>query len=182
MSPNPTPAGAVQVCLLGDFRIEVDGREVGSEAWPTRRARELVQMLALADGYRFPRERAMEELWPHLDPDAGAANLRKAAHHARQALGDPQAVVLRGGQVQLLPERSVETDVERFEREEDPALYRGVLLPAALYETWTQAPRERLRAQYLRLLRRAGALEQLVDADPTDEPAYRELMRRELEL
>ena len=138
-------------------------------------------MLALAHGHRLPRDRAIEALWPHLDPDAGAANLRKAAHHARQAFGDPKAVVLRGGEVQLLPERPVETDVERFEREDDPDLYNGDLLPDALYETWTQAPRERLRAQYLALLRRTDALERLVGADPTDEPAYRELMRRELE-
>lgn len=181
MSQNPTPAGTVQVCLLGDFSIGVEGREVAAEAWPTRRARELVQVLALADGHRLPRDQAIEALWPHLNADAGAANLRKAAHHARQAFGDPQGVVLRGGQVQLLPKRPVETDVERFEREDDPALYRGELLPDALHETWTQAPRERLRARYLVLLRRADALEQLVEADPTDEPAYRELMKRELE-
>ncbi len=181
MNRNPPHAGAVQIRLLGDFRVAFDGREVGDEAWPTRRSRELVQLLALASGHRLPRDQAIEALWSHLDPDAGAANLRKAAHHARQALGDPQAVILRDGQVRLLPERPVETDVERFERDEDPALYHGDLLPAAPYEAWTQAPRERLRARYLELLRQADALEQLIRVDPTDEPAYRELMRRELQ-
>lgn len=181
MSPDPIADGGVQVDLLGAFHVRVDGHEVRADAWPTRRAAELVQLLALADGHRLPRERAIEALWPHLDPDAGAANLRKAAHHARRALDDPEAVVLRGGHVLLLPERQIETDVERFERDDDPSLYRGDLLPGAPYETWTQAPRARLRARYLELLRSAGELELLVEAEPTDEAACRELMRRELE-
>ena len=58
--------------------------------------------------------------------------------------------------------------------------YGGDLLPEALYEEWTQAPRERLRSRYVELLRRSGQWERLVEVEPTDEPAYRELMRREL--
>lgn len=181
MSPNTTSEGAVHIDLLGDFRIRVNGREVLADAWPARRATELVQMLALAAGHRLPRERAIEALWPHLDPGAGAANLRKAAHHGRQALGDPDAVVLGGGQVRLFPALRIETDVEAFERDGDLALYRGDLLPDAPYETWAQAPRERLRARHLELLRSAGELDQLVAAEPTDEAAARQLMRRELD-
>jgi hypothetical protein len=59
--------------------------------------------------------------------------------------------------------------------------YTGDLLPEALYEEWTQAPRERLRSHYVELLRRSREFERLVEVEPTDEPAYRELMRRELE-
>ena len=58
--------------------------------------------------------------------------------------------------------------------------YTGDLLPEALYEEWTQAPRERLRSRYVELLRRSGQWERLVEVEPTDEPAYRELMRREV--
>ncbi len=181
MSPNSASDGAVQVDLMGEFRVRVDGREFQTVAWPTRRAAELVQLLALSEGRRLPRERAIEALWPHLDAAGGAANLRKAAHHARRALDDPGAIVLRGGYVQLFPGRPLETDVEEFEREEDLALYRGELLPDAPYESWAQAPRERLRARYIDLLRDAGELELLVGAEPSDEAAHRELMRRELD-
>jgi DNA-binding SARP family transcriptional activator/tetratricopeptide (TPR) repeat protein len=186
--------GGVRIELLGRFRVVVRDDEVVADAWPGRRAAELVGLLALADGHRLTRDQVIEALWPTLDVEAGAANLRKAAHHARQALASPDAVVLRGGQVGLFPKRPVETDAARFESEARAALaggdeaacaaaagiYSGDLLPEALYEEWTQVPRERLRALYVELLRHSGQWEQLVQVEPTDEPAYRELMRRDL--
>ncbi len=193
MTPQ-AQASAIRLELLGGFKAVVAGEVVEAGAWSGRRAVELVQLLAIAEGRRLTRDEVLEALWPRLDADAGAANLRKAAHHARRALANPDGVVLRGGQVSLLPSGSVETDVERFESQarkalagDDPAAcaevaasYPGELLPEALYEDWTQAPRERLRSLHVELLRRSGEWELLVEADPTDEPAYLELMRREL--
>lgn len=185
----------VRIVLMGGFGVAVDGREVAADEWPTRRSAELVQLLALADGRRLPRERVIDALWPTLRAEAGAANLRKAAHHARQVLGDAESVGLRGGIVALFPGRTSETDAEAFDGAARAALagsdtarcasavdtYGGDLLPDALYEEWTQGPRERLRGLRLELLRRAGRWEEVLDADPTDEPACRELMRRALE-
>ena len=159
MAPE-AQGGGVRIELLGRFRVAIGGDEVEADAWPGRRAAELVQLLALADGHRLTRDQVVEALWPHLDVEAGAANLRKAAHHARQALASTEAVVLRGGQVALFPSLPVETDVGRFEAQSRAALaggdaaacaaaasaYTGDLLPEALYEEWTQAPRERLRS------------------------------------
>ena len=170
----------IRLELLGRFRAFVGEEAIPAEAWPSRRAAELVQLLALADDHRLARDGVVEALWPHLDADAGAANLRKAAHHARQALAAREAVVLRGGQVALFPSGKVETDVARFEVEADPSLYTGELLPEARYEDWAQARREVLRSRCVELLRRSGDWDRLVEVDPTDEPAYRELMRREL--
>ncbi|MGH2945896.1 MAG: AAA family ATPase [Solirubrobacteraceae bacterium] len=186
--------GSVRIELLGRFRVVIHGGEVAADVWPGRRAAELVQLLALADGHRLARDQVVEALWPHLGVEAGAANLRKAAHHARQALASPEAVVLRGGQVAVFPARPVETDVAHFEAQSRAALargdgaacaaaasaYTGDLLPDALYEEWAQAPRERLRSRYVELLRGSGQWERLVEVEPTDEPAYQELMRREL--
>ncbi len=186
--------GGVRIELLGRFRVLVGDDEVESDAWPGRRAAELVQLLALADGRSLMRDQVIDALWPRLDVDAGAANLRKAAHFARKALATPEAVVLRGGQVSLLPSRAVETDIERFESQAREALaggdeaavaaaaaaYGGDLLPEALYEDWAQAPREHLRSLYVELLRRGGDWESLIEVEPTDEPAYQELMKRDL--
>ena len=171
----------ITIELMDGFLVRVGARRIPADAWPTRRAAQLVQLLALTDRRRLAREQAIEALWPHLDPDAGAANLRKAAHHARRTLGDPEAVVLRAGLAQLFPGRQVATDVEAFERTGDPDLYRGELLPDARYESWAQAARERLHDRYVESLRREGRLERLVELEPTDEPACRELMRRELD-
>lgn len=176
----------VRIELLGRFRVLVDGREVG--AWPSRRAAELVQLLALADGRQLLRDRVVEHLWPHLGAEAGAANLRKAAHHARQALGSSEGVVLRGGGVALLPGHEVEIDAILFEQAADAAqgdaaacaavagLYTGDLLPDARYEDWTQGRRDQLRGRLRDLLRSGAQWERLAEVDPTDEGAHRALM------
>ncbi|MCW2959457.1 MAG: hypothetical protein JWP18_2260, partial [Solirubrobacterales bacterium] len=186
-----SPDDVVRIDVLGAFRVRVGGREVTGSDWPTRRAQELVALLALADGGRLVRDQVLEHLWPHLAPDAGAANLRKAAHHARRTLGDPAAVVLRGGSVELFPGRSVVTDVGAFLQAASAVLrgtddaacavvadgYAGSVLPESPYEAWTQEPRRLARAAVADLLRRSGRWERLLDVEPTDEPACRELMQ-----
>jgi DNA-binding SARP family transcriptional activator/tetratricopeptide (TPR) repeat protein len=190
-----TDGPRVQIRLLGTFSVSVDGRDVAQEQWPSLRSAQLVQLLGLAQGHRLPREQVIDTLWPQLDPEAGGANLRKAAHHAREALGLRDAVVLQGGQVILCPSMAMEVDADRFERLADEALprrdppacveaasrYGGDLLPGAPYEAWADTARTRLRSRYLELLRASGQWERLAEAEPTDEPAHRQLMRRALE-
>lgn len=185
----------VQIRLLGTFAVSVDGRYVAQEQWPSLRSAQLVQLLGLAQGHRLAREQVIDALWPQLTPEAGSANLRKAAHHAREALGLRDAVVLQGGQVGLCPSVAMEVDAARFERLADEALprrdpqacaeaasrYGGDLLPGAPYEAWTDSARTRLRTRYLELLRASGQWERLAEAEPTDEPAHCQLMRRSLE-
>ncbi|HYF25497.1 MAG TPA: AAA family ATPase [Baekduia sp.] len=185
----------VRIELLGRMRVVTGAREVEEDAWPTRRAQELVALLALADGRRLLRDQVIERLWPHLGAEAGAANLRKAAHHARRTLDDPVAIVLRAGRVELFPGRPVEVDVDRFLqlaeaalRDGDPeacaraaAACAGELLPGSPYEAWTQEPRAQARARLVELLRRSGDWQRLTELEPTDEAACRELMRVELD-
>ena len=161
--------------LLGGFDVRVDGASVPATSL-TGRARDLVKLLALAPGHRLPRDRAVDILWPRLHAEAGMANLHKAAHHARRALGDPEAVVLRGGQVMLAPGALVETDVARFEATGDPDLYGGELLPDDRYADWAEERRGELRGRYLDGLRAAGRWEDLAAADPADDSAGRAVM------
>jgi pimeloyl-ACP methyl ester carboxylesterase len=130
-------------------------------------------------------------IWPHLGRSAGAANLHKAAHYARQALGDRRAIVLAGEQVALWPDATVEVDALRFEEEAQCALrigdpqtcgavaetYQGDLLPDDTYVDWASTLRQRLRDLYLQLLRKAGLWAKLAEEEPTDETAQRALMR-----
>ncbi len=200
MSPATVhPRAPVSIRLLGQFRVGIGPSEQGDESAPPqaqlpRRAAELLQLLCLQPERSLMNEQVVEALWPHLSPEAGSANLRKAAYHARQFIGQPDALVLRGGQVLLLPDRSVDCDAVSFDKAADDALatgnaqacksaaqlYGGELLPQARYEAWTEAPRQRLRGKYLQLLRQAGELERLVREDPTDETAHLQLMREEL--
>jgi DNA-binding SARP family transcriptional activator len=167
----------LEVRLLGRFEVLVDSQPVPPDAWPQRRAADLVKLLALAPGHRMARDEVLEMLWPHLGAGAAASNLHKAASHARRALGDRGAVVLRGGVVALAPAAAVTTDVGRFERGDDSA-YGGELLPDEPYEQWAVGPRARLRERRLAVLRSEGRWEEVLREDAADEEAHRALMRR----
>ena len=184
----------LEVRLLGQFSAAVDGVELAADGWPSLRATHLVQLLSLGPRHRLTRDQVIDALWPQLDPEAGAANLRKAAHHARQALGRHDGVVLQGGEVALWPGRSVSVDADTFDlraqaalASRDPAAceeaareYGGDLLPGSPYEAWTEPARERLRARFIDLLRASAQWQRLAQEEPTDEPAHRALMALEL--
>ena len=91
----------------------------------------------------------------------------------------------------LAPDADVVIDVDTYERLARDALVSGEagrcadasalyddLLPAARYEEWAIAPRDRLRELQLELLRTAELWEQVLTLDPLDEVAHRGLMRR----
>src|SRR3990172_1257978 len=120
----------IRISVLGGFDVRLDGRPVPDEAWRRNRARALVKLLALAPGRRLHREQLMDGLWPSLDADAAAGNLRKAIHFARQALGAEHVRVR--GELIALEATGLWIDVHVFEgaaqaghRSEALALYRG---------------------------------------------------------
>lgn len=184
----------VHIRLLGGFEVTVND-ELAVTRFPTRRSGELVQLLALAPGCRLVRDQVIDALWPHLDASAGGANLRKAAHHARQALGHPDAVELHHQHVELFPGAVVITDVDEFVGAADAALavgeavearaaalrYAGELLPGARYEPWAEHVRSVVAARYLELLRVGGRWDRVLELDPLDEVAAREVMRAALD-
>ena len=162
----------VTVRLLGGFSIAVDGAPVPDSAWSRRDPTALVKLLAHASGHRLHRERAcrLDALWPGLDEQVALPRLHKAAHHARRALGSPEAVTLRAHVVHLLPGTDIVVDADEFETAARRALrarpssavecraaadlFAGDFLPDDLTETWADEPRTRLR----------GCLEQLQHA------------------
>lgn len=176
-----------EVWLLGRFVVHVDGRPVPAGAWRHKRAAELVKILALANGHRLHCEQVTDLLWPDLAADAAAANLRKAVHFARASLGAPAAINRSGDMLELGPDGHVLVDAQAFEAAARAGqvvaldLYQGELLPEDRYALWAEEPRERLRTLYLRLLKRAGRWEQVLDADPADEEAHQALIQRAIE-
>ncbi len=197
IDPPNVPSGTftrLDAFLLGRFAVAIDGVEIAGDRWPSLRAAQLVQLLCLQPHQRLTRDEVIDSLWPQLEPEAGAANLRKATHHARQALGRHDSILLQAGEVLLWPERPVVVDALRFEQCADVALakrdpsdcadvaatYTGDLLPGARFESWAEATRERLRERQLQLLRASGQWERLAQIDPEDEAAHRALMQREL--
>jgi DNA-binding SARP family transcriptional activator len=183
-----------QLRVLGGFCVAVDGQPVPTHAWRNRRAADLVKLLAIEPRHRLHREQAMNLLWPHLPAEAAGANLRKAVHYARRALGDPDAIGVAGHVLVLWPSREVDCDLDRFERAAEAALasgdaracgeaaadYTGDLLPDDRYEWWAEERRAKTRTRYAALLRCAGQWARLLELDETDEEAHRALMRQHL--
>jgi len=178
---------SVQVRLLGGFEVARDHVPVAADAWGRRQAAQLVQLLALTRDRRMHREQVIDALWPGLSWETTAPRLHKAAHYARRALDDPDAVVLRNELVALFPGRDdVEVDLGEFTRAATQALqtadkalaaealrkYAGPLLPHDLYEPWTEEPRSSARRQHLDLLRLLGRWEDVLADEPADEDAH----------
>jgi predicted ATPase/tetratricopeptide (TPR) repeat protein len=153
-SPWNAPfVAAASVNLLGGFAAELGGAAVPDSAWRLRKAKELVKLLALADGHRLHREQAMDKLWPDRGLDAAANNLNQAVHAARKALG-AEAITLVDGVLHL----EADLDVEAFEQAAAEArrertgqacrraltLYGGELLPENRYDDWASLERGRL--------------------------------------
>ena len=180
--------------LLGEFRAEIDGRAVPREDWRHGRAGSLVKLLALSPRNRLTREQVIEALWPNVAPEAGGTSVRKAVHYARRALGWEQAIAGAGGVIELWPQGTLAIDVGRFEAASARALltneredyrlaaelYTGELLPDDRSEAWCEDRRRGLEDTYLRVLRGAAMWSRLLEVDPSDEEAHRELMRAHL--
>src|SRR5574342_672348 len=105
----------VQVELLGQFRVTVADRRVASAAWRRERSAAFVKLLSLSAVHLLHREQAMEALWPEMAPDASAANLRKAVHFARRALGKHELIAVENDVVALVPTHELDIDAKAFE-------------------------------------------------------------------
>jgi DNA-binding SARP family transcriptional activator len=175
-----------EIRLLGGFEVRIDGVAVAPAAWRHRRASDLVKLLALTARHRAHREEVADMLWPTLSGTSGAANLRKAVHFARTALGSPTSIEVGPTMLELFPHDALAVDALRFEdlaRKGDPEgldVYTDDLLPEDRYVPWVEDHRDRLRLLRVQLLRRLGEWEQLMRVEPSDEQAYRHLMERAL--
>src|SRR5207248_5281517 len=193
---GPDPGGGVMAAglrlwLLGGFRAEVGGQAVPERRWHRRKACSLVKLLALAPRHRLHREQLMDILWPGLRPDAAGANLRKAVHFARQAIG-AEALRSRDDSIWLEP-GGLWVDVDAFRAAVAAGdatgalgLFRGDLLPDDRFEPWAEERRELFRMQLFRLALRLAAeleegedlgrassvLERVVELDPLNEEAH----------
>jgi len=181
--------------LLGRFGVRLDGEEVPSIAWKRDRAAALIKLLAVSPQHRIHREQIMEAFWPDQDVELAGANLRKAIHFARRAMGAHDLITVNKEIVAFADEVQLETDMERFEaaakqalRSGDPVeceaaadLYGGILLPDDRFLEWLDAPRERLQQLYAAVLRKGRLWRRLIALDPTDEEAQRALMQAALD-
>jgi predicted ATPase/DNA-binding SARP family transcriptional activator len=129
-----SPGEELCIYLLAGFRVSVGQRLIREDEWRLRKTRSLLKLLALAPGHRLHREQLMDILWPELEPEPAANNLRKTLHFARRILdanrspsGQPEEgtntplsarspyLLLDSETVLLCPEGHIWVDVEAFE-------------------------------------------------------------------
>jgi DNA-binding SARP family transcriptional activator len=168
----------VMVCLLGNFRLLMDGQLIPSH--PGGKSEGLLSQLALQVGRRMPRERLVQTLWPTRDTALGLRSLNTLVYNLHKLLGPAlkgaAPVLHEDGYYRLNTEAGVAVDVMIFDRllaDGDQHLHAGDTLAAMdaysraaiLYrgelcftaDAHTLMERERLRASYLTLLAQLAA-------------------------
>lgn len=160
------PGYALAVRTLGPFAVWRGDEPITNREWKREKARQIFQLLLTYRGQWFYREQIMDQLWPHLPPDAAERDFRVALNALNQAIepirprGETPHFVIRQGTVYgLNPAAHLILDVDDFERlatSDDVELLRRALslyeedyLPESLYEDWSSAERQRLRHLFL---------------------------------
>lgn len=172
---------SVRITTLGRFAVEVDGEEVPTSAWGSRRARQLCKRLVAARGWPVTRDELFHLLWPdETDRRRLGARLSVQLSGVRR--------VLRGGVVAdresvRLDLGEVATDLEALFRAEDDAAivaaYPGMFLPDDRYETWTDGTRAAAQARFVPSARREA--HRLLAEDAYDEVVQLATRLREID-
>ena len=104
--------------LLGTLEVEVDGRPLDRAAFERPSGLRLLKLLLATPEHRVRREAAAELLWPEVDPERSAGNLRKAIHFARRGLAglaDEDAIIVGEGEwLRLAPGLDLDVDADRL--------------------------------------------------------------------
>lgn len=160
------PGYALAVQTLGPFAAWRGDEPVADRDWQREKARQVFQLLLTHRGQWFYREQIVDQLWPHLPPDAADRDFRVALNALTKALepdrprgAQPFFVIRRGNVYGLNPAARIVVDADDFQRlagsdeaaalRQALALYQDDYLPDSLYEDWSAAERQRLRHLYL---------------------------------
>jgi DNA-binding SARP family transcriptional activator len=178
-------AADVAVTTLGRFAVARAGQPIPLAAWQSRKARDLLKLLAARRGRPLTRDAAAEALWPNEDPaplpnrlSVALSTLRKVLDPERShpadhfVAADGQSLGLRTEHLSLdvisfleaaaagigLATRADRAGAEDKLREAE-TLYTGDFLEEDLYQDWSVDCREEARSaaqEVSRLLARAA--------------------------
>lgn len=180
------PAADLTLRLLGPVEIVRDPeRPIPSDAWTTRRARDILCFIVSRPGRRASKDAIIDSFWGESDFDVVEKNFHPTISHIRKALNKNQLikenfVLYRDGDYLLSPEHTYRIDVEEVDRlhdeadaarrsgdtarqiaclEEALAHYRGEFVQGT-YDVWAEEPRSyysERRLSMLEALARAAA-------------------------
>jgi LuxR family maltose regulon positive regulatory protein len=180
------PPYSLRIRTLGSFRLWRGDQEVRDRDWRSSKARQLFQLLLTEHGRAIPRDRVLDALWPEMELDAAANNLRVTVNRLTKALepdrpdGAPPTYLIQQGdtysfninsdhQFDAADFAAAVAEGQRAERRGQRqaaisafrhaiTLYGGPYMPDNLYEDWTVVERERLTMMFNDAALRLGAL------------------------
>jgi ATP/maltotriose-dependent transcriptional regulator MalT/DNA-binding SARP family transcriptional activator len=191
----------IRIYSLGRFDVVIDDQPLRSSGKPQHKPLELLKCLCAFGGSAVNQDRLIDALWPDAEGDAGEQAFRTTLHRLRKLLRYDQAIRLEDRHVHL-DVRWLWVDSLSFDRAahlprvDDKASLHGIL---ARYRghflndesaLWAITFRARLRAQFMTLSERLGALLErdedwhgavrcylhVIEIDPAAEAFYRRLM------
>lgn len=172
----------VRICMLGEFHITCDGRNVDDIVNKSRKGMALLQYLVLQHGESVPVFRLIEALWANDTSSNPESALKTLVSRLRVILGQVSPALshclhTERGSYRWSPEPGVTVDVYDFEALEAElsacetldeasqagfrqamALYAGNLLHGSVQEEWIMGRSAVLHDAYLRLIYRYLAL------------------------
>ncbi len=189
----------LRIFTLGRFEAQVNGEKLEFSRKVPRKTLLLLKAIVALGGRDVPEEALCDALWRDEEGDAARNSLSITVLRLRKLLGSNETVIHQGGKVSLNPEmcwvdawafetRFAETG---FDSQKVLALYGGTFLPEDEGESWSVAPRERLRGKFIDALSGYGATLESegdlpgavrcyirgIDADPIVEAFHLGLMR-----
>ena len=159
----------VKISTLGQFDIAIDDISLTYSGKAQRKPLELLKYLCATGTQGINQEDIEEALWPEADGEAADQAFRTTLHRLRKLLRHDGAVQLSDRHVSFDPSLvSVDhlafdcmtQNIDRSDAaaiERTLALYRGHFLQGET-AAWALSVRERLRARFLDLTERLGAL------------------------
>jgi len=197
-------APTLEVYVLGNVRVKLDGREVTDLEWRSEKSKEMFVFMVVQ---RRPlrKEEIAAALWPDLPEERVNSLFHSNLYRLRQALY-PGCVVKDGSYYMLDREAPIRTDMEEFVHkleaahgregqeaiallEEALALYRGPFA-ADFYSEWVEPLRREMEEKLMSLLTRLARLyeeagqhqrsielyQRVLEVDEFNELAWRQLV------
>lgn len=190
---------AIRVRTLGTWSVEIDGEPLRFSGKVQKRPLELLKALIALGGRAVHESQLAEALWPDADGDDAHNAFVTTLQRLRKLLGQRDALLLQEGRLSLNPQacwvdtwafESVDVqDGDADDLRRATLLYHGPFLGSE-EASWTIAPRERLRARFVRAAGELAArhtaqrrcdeaiacLEGALQVDDTVESFYQQLM------
>jgi len=190
---------AVRIYTLGQFKVRINGENLEFPRKLPRKTLLLLKAIVALGGRDVPEQVLCDALWGDEEGDAARNALSITVLRLRKLLGSNETVLQQGGRISLNAQMCwVDAWVfearhadRGFDSQKVLALYGGNFLPEDEGESWSVAPRERLRGKFIDALSRYSAVMESegdllgavqcymrgIDADPIVESFQQGLMR-----